>query len=101
MAWPNSCRQTENTQRIVTVRKQVMTKSFHRQDQIIPFSFAKEQMLAEQQILPRHQAIALALANVVHINSAPFNLLSRLALGRTQTGVNQQLNQRRAGAFQL
>src|SRR6266576_92773 len=57
-------------------------------------------MFAEEQFGVRDRATDIALANVVQVNTASFDVLSRLPLGRTKAGVNEDFQQRRAGPVQ-
>src|SRR6266850_8342814 len=92
MAWPNSWRQTEKTQRIVTVKKQAMLFCGH--NDVVSLAFAQQQVLAEDQIVRGHHSLRARLADIVDIHAASFDVLSRLTFAGGQTGMNQQFDQR-------
>src|ERR1051326_7422658 len=98
MACPNSCRQTEKIQRIVTMKKQTMALPvlFGRHHDIIAFALAHEQVPAEQEVPGRDGPRGLACAHVVEIYPAALNVFSGLALRRAQTRMDEDLKQRHA-----
>ena len=67
--------------------------SFCGQDDVVAFSFAQQQVLAEKQIARRQVPLEVCLAHVVDIDAPALNVLSRLPLGGTQAGNNQRFRQ--------
>src|SRR5689334_8572717 len=100
MAWPNSCRHTENTQSTVTTMKHsmVLPGGYHH---VVLFALAQQEMFAEEHIARGKAPLEGGFADVVHVNAAAFDILSGLAFGWTQTGMNQQFNEGKTGAAQL
>src|SRR5262245_53165689 len=68
-----------------------------RHDDVILLPFAQQQMLAEEQIVRGDGARRVRFADVVQVNAAAFNVLSRLTFRRTQARVHEQFDQSHAG----
>src|ERR1700722_5420091 len=106
-ACPNSCRHTENTQPTTTIKKHeyicpdsaptkpskkagnlARARLFHRDHHVVLLSLAQEHVLAEKQIACRHRPLKICFTDVVHVNAAAFDVLSRLPLGRAKSGMD-------------
>src|SRR6266850_3407250 len=72
----------------------MVLRSLRSYDHIIPFAFAHQDMLSEQQIICGYRASRIWFPDIVQVDSATFDIFTRLAFGRTKTGMHQQLDQR-------
>ena len=77
------------------------TKSLRRHDDVILFAFAQQKMFSEQQVVRGDSALEICFAGVINVHAAAFDVLPRLAFGRTQPRVSQQLDQRQAAAAEF
>src|ERR1041385_5942038 len=55
-------------------------------------------MFAKEQSVRSHGALEIGFADVVDVDPAALDVFSRLALGRTESGVNEQFDQRHTTA---
>jgi hypothetical protein len=58
-------------------------------------------MLAEEEIVRGDGTLEIGFAHVVQIDAAAFDIFSGLSLGRTETGVDKEFDQRYASAFEF
>ena len=63
-----------------------LLQSLGRQDDVVAFAFAQEQVFAEEQVAGGDGALEVRLADVVDVDAAAFDVLARLPFGRAQAG---------------
>src|ERR1035438_3419092 len=62
---------------------------FRCHDDVILFTFAEQDMFAVKQVARGYSTGGAGFTNVLNVNPAAFNVLARVALGRTKADMNQ------------
>src|ERR1041385_1008523 len=72
-----------------------------RQHDVIPLSFAQQNVAAEEEVLRGDGALRIGLADVVDVDAAAFEIFSRLAFRGRKAAVHEGFDEREARAFEF
>ena len=83
------------------MRRGFVVFSAHVEHGVRAFALAQEEVFAEQEVRGRDGAGDLGRADVVHVDTAAFDVFFRLAFRGSEAGVDEQIDERSAGAIEF